>query len=669
MFRGWIIGSAAIALGTLCANAYANEPVIYTPEYFERFAPQTARDMVARIPGFTIRGREGGERGFGQASLNILINGRRPSSKSLGADAVLGRISVERVLRIEVVDGTALDIPGLTGDVANIITESFGITGNWELGARFEEGTQPQYPEVEVTTTLSRGDVTLTGSVDLGLFTRTTDGIEQFFDADDRLFEDRRERLVFERQDPEADFQLNWSPPSGSILNITGQIGVENENFDIRESFVAVGPGGRDGQSVLFVGEDGIEYELGADYSFAAGPESWGGTLKAIGLYAYENTDFINRFADFETGGTPFRQEFLQDVTETELIGRLEYTLGGGAWQVSSEYAYNELEAVNSLNGTDFPLVRVTEDRLQGALSHNRRLGAWDVQASLGAEYSELAVPSAAGAPSDTFFRPKGFLSGSRDLDAKHSIVLRAERQVGQLDFFDFVDEIDLEEGRDNAGNSRIVPDQTWLFEATLERTDPKGISGRINPQLAIIDDPIDRVRFADGTEGPGNLDSRAYFYGVAGNLTWVLDDAITPGLRAELSGQYIETDIEDPLTAERRRFNGAAVWNVNAELRYDIPGTPYGVQVNIDRLAPGIRQFRFDEVLEADFGWGSRVEVEHKDFAGMNLRVGLQNLFDQRVERERVFFAPDRLGVFDGRESRDRQRGLRLFVSLSDTF
>jgi len=118
-----------------------NETQTYTPDYFAQFQPITARDMLSRIPGFTLQGGGNGERGFGQANLNILINGRRPSSKSSDANDILGRITAQTVERIEIVDGTSLDIPGLTGQVANIITSTGKLSGNWEYVARFEEGT------------------------------------------------------------------------------------------------------------------------------------------------------------------------------------------------------------------------------------------------------------------------------------------------------------------------------------------------------------------------------------------------------------------------------------------------------------------------------------------------------------------------------------------------
>src|SRR5829696_8874902 len=57
------------------ATPTANKRV-YVPADFARFAPKTAFDMLAQVPGFTIRSADQ-ERGLGQASENVLINGQR----------------------------------------------------------------------------------------------------------------------------------------------------------------------------------------------------------------------------------------------------------------------------------------------------------------------------------------------------------------------------------------------------------------------------------------------------------------------------------------------------------------------------------------------------------------------------------------------------------------
>ncbi|MFN3607632.1 MAG: TonB-dependent receptor plug domain-containing protein, partial [Hyphomonas sp.] len=117
---------------------------IYAPADFAQYGPVTALDMVRRIPGFAIQSDDSGNRGFGQARGNVLINGQRVSAKSNGAETALGRIAVARVVRVEVLDGTQLDIPGLSGKVVNVITDGVGTTdGTWRYKIRLRENLPP----------------------------------------------------------------------------------------------------------------------------------------------------------------------------------------------------------------------------------------------------------------------------------------------------------------------------------------------------------------------------------------------------------------------------------------------------------------------------------------------------------------------------------------------
>ena len=99
---------------------------IYEVAAFARFAPQTALDMVRQIPGFVIT-ESSGDRGLGEATQNVLINGQRISGKSNDAETVLGRTPAQSVVRIEIVDGATLNIPGLSGQDLNLITKSSGL--------------------------------------------------------------------------------------------------------------------------------------------------------------------------------------------------------------------------------------------------------------------------------------------------------------------------------------------------------------------------------------------------------------------------------------------------------------------------------------------------------------------------------------------------------------
>src|SRR5206468_8468709 len=115
-----IPAAVAIAQAPTPGPAVATEKRIYTPADFARFAPKTAYDMLAQVPSFSIRSADQ-ERGLGQASENVLINGQRIAAKSGGAIDQLKRASASAVERIEIVQAASLGIPGLSGEVANVI--------------------------------------------------------------------------------------------------------------------------------------------------------------------------------------------------------------------------------------------------------------------------------------------------------------------------------------------------------------------------------------------------------------------------------------------------------------------------------------------------------------------------------------------------------------------
>ena len=146
--RGLRTSTAALALTAFPLSALAQEtgdmppPVatevpddgdreVYTPADFARFAPRNALDMLRQVPGFTIISQDQG-RGLGQANDNVLVNGERLSSKSDSVFDQLNRISTNRVERIEIVDGGTLGIPGLSGQVANVITKGAAVSGRFE---------------------------------------------------------------------------------------------------------------------------------------------------------------------------------------------------------------------------------------------------------------------------------------------------------------------------------------------------------------------------------------------------------------------------------------------------------------------------------------------------------------------------------------------------------
>src|SRR5947209_11490680 len=69
----------------------SSRTAVYDAAFFAQYAPRTALDIVQRIPGFTLdlgaNNNNNGNgpldiRGFAGVAGNVVINGRRPSTKS-----------------------------------------------------------------------------------------------------------------------------------------------------------------------------------------------------------------------------------------------------------------------------------------------------------------------------------------------------------------------------------------------------------------------------------------------------------------------------------------------------------------------------------------------------------------------------------------------------------
>lgn len=685
----------AIACLYISGTAFAQQPIVtaaleepnqsaaldsYAPEFFSQFQPNTALDMVERIPGFTLRS-SGSERGFGEAETNVLINGRRPSTKTQSANDILSQISARSVVHIELLDGASLDIPGLSGQVVNIVARAVDLSGNWRYAARFENGTEPQILEGEVNLSGTRGDLGFTVGLELGQFTFTEDSVETYFDTSRIVIEDRTEDVFLRNTNPSANLALTWTPQTGRfanhVANFNASIEMDNDNNGIREIYTAIDPTRTSGESFATIGEDEIEVEMSGDYAFPLQIGRFDGTLKFIALNQISDGENETVFVNAAAGQTAIRTAFAEDYKDGETIARAEYGFklnDSHDVQVSAEYAFNFLETEtrfeNNFVAPVLDTVRVEEDRFNARLTDSWQIQPdLSLQASIGAEYSSLQVVNPRSAARN-FFRPKGFAAISYKASDRYSIRAQVERSVGQLNFGTFVSDRSLADNLITAGNTQIKPSQSWDMSVEFERTDDTLLSGRIRPYLEVIEDPIDRVLIGNNAEGPGNLDS-AIRYGVDANATLLFDTLGVPGLRLELEGGIGDSNIDDPLTSVSRQVNFNEEYRYSLFARYDIPSSNFALtsQINNDESSPF---FRLDEVRTIDVHRPFlSLGVIHKNFFGMQLSVTGTNLLDNIViqERDRFLGADRRLGPLSLTERFERQRGRRLSIVLTDTF
>ncbi len=690
--HGFLLGSALVALlGSASVRAQvagvvpdASPPplvsgaVTYTPADFAQFAPRTALDMVERIPDFEIE-ETSGDRGLGQASENILVNGQRVAGKSNDARSELSRISARAVERIEIVDGATLGIPGLTGRVANVFVRSGRVEVQFNWLGQFRRNIEDQISVGAISASGRMGatDFTLSLSNSDGLrrggvgpeFTTNGDGSARFTIDQRASFHADRPRLA-------GSVKREWD--DGRILNAN----LAGELYLFTQRVTGVGVLASSG--TIFDDdfrrtEDDWSVEGGVDYQFPIGD----GRLKLIGLQRFEHGPTRGRFVTRERAPSTFffGSQFDQVADEGESVLRAEYgwNAGGGDWQVALEGAYNFLDVAASVGslqadgrflsaplagGTTF----VDEWRADASITRGWRLATGlTLQTTLGGEYSRIRQTSANGL-SRSFVRPKGSAALTWTASPRLTVNASIERRVGQLSFFDFSSDVDVQNNVATGGNARLVPEQSW--EAKVEATRSLGAAGSITVGgfADWISDLVDQVPLSATEEGIGNIDS-ARRWGVIARGTLLLDPLGLRGVRISANGTFSDSSVRDPLTGESRRISADDIRDWSVEFRHDIPGTAIAYGGFIGEDVNGT-VFRLDQLSRSILTRPlSSVYIEHKNVLGLTVRAGLRNVTGASDGITRTVYVDRRDGPVDFEESQRRRIHLIGTLSISGSF
>ena len=647
----------------------------YTQADFARFAPKTALDMLRQVPGFIIQEADE-RRGLGQATANVLINGQRFSGKTNDVVTELSRISAGNVTRIDIVDGATLDVPGLSGQVANILTSQTakGLSGSFAW--------RPQIRARRLPARLTNGEASLSGQTGTLEYTvsiandsqvQGNKGPEVVFTPAGDIIDRRDEKLRVRFEQPKISASLKRQGAGSDIANLNGSF--QLFHLDARELSLRSGPGQPDRERRFKEREREYNYEVGGDYEFGLGS----GRLKLIGLRRFEHSPYSQLLTiDFADGRPRAGDRFEQNADETETILRGEYRWKAGPadWQVSAEGALNKLDIANGLFSLNpagefvpVPLPNsvstVEEKRAEVMLSYGRPLSpTLSLQTAVGGEYSKLSQSGDAGL-TRMFYRPKGFVSLAWKASPRLDLSAKLEREVGQLNFFDFVASANVSGGTTNAGNANLVPQQSWNLE--VEGTRNFGAYGTATARLygRQITDIVDFVPIGATGQAPGNLDS-ASIYGVEWTSTLNFDPLGLKGAKLDLELLFQRTRLDDPVTGVNRPINENQQRRIFAAFRHDIPDSDwaYGGSYEEFRQAFGYRldqSFRF-LVKPGSLG----LFVENKDVFGLTVRGSVDNLLDQNESFERSFFDGRRTNPILFTEDRDRFYGPIFTLAIS---
>lgn len=658
---------------------------VYLPADFTRFAPKTALDMINNVPGFKIVAPDQNEevRGLGQANVNVLINGERLSLKSETIFDRLGKISAAKVTRIEIVDGASLKLPGLSGQVANIITTGGGISGQFSWEPRFRPGYAPARwfaGSASINGTAGKLEYTLSLSNPGG--TGAIKGPTDITDADGNLIEHREGHLSNVNNNPKISTSVKWDGPGSSVGNFSASY--QKGHFDLHSNEERTRTDGDDRHLDYDARERWYNYEIGGDFEFALGP----GRLKLIGLDRYEHSRYGEDFVLVPyDGDPPFGSRYANHADSGERIARGEYSwkMLGGDWQVSGEAAFNRYRGAAHLFDLDpagtfveipFPngTGGVTEDRYEGILTHSRQLTPkLSLQLAGGGEYSKIAQTGTQGL-TRTFQRPKGSASLAWTPEKGLDVSLKLARVVGQLAFEDFLAEVDLDDGTGTFGNVALVPPQSWELDLEAKKDLGRWGSTTLKFYGKRYQDYIDWIVFPGDVPGElvearGNID-KATLYGVDWTSTFNFDPIGWKGAKLDLRMNFDKSSIRDPLTGEDRQFSG---WNdtyINAMLRHDIPGSDWAWGGGFEAFN-NHPYYRLHEVgLDYEGPIYSQAFIENKDVFGLTVRLQAFNLTNGRhIVHRTVYDGYRQDGDVLFREDTDEAVGLIYTFSVKGTF
>ncbi len=623
---------------------------VYARAYFDRFAPKSALDMLSQVPGFAIREDDQG-RGLGQANTNVIINGQRIALKSESIGDRLQRISADKVERIEIVDGASLDIPGLSGQVANVVTSIGGVSGQFTWQTRFRPGyVEPEWfgGNVSVNGSTKTLEYSLALSNDNGR--GAAKGPTTLYDAAGTVIETRDGHIANVSDMPKLAGSLKWTGPGGSVANFNASYQRQYYDGISDEDRFPVGGVMRHRDYDQF--DRDWHYEIGGDFEFKLGP----GRLKLIGLERYDHDNYREDVTFIRADGSPSTGGRYVNRNESgEHIGRGEYSwkMLGGDFQLAAEAAFNRYNGVASIydlepdgSYTEIPFPAgtggVTEDRYEVVLTHGRQLASnLSLQLGIGGEYSKLSQTGANGL-TRSFRRPKGSLALAWAPAKNLDVSLKVARVVGQLSFGDFLARVDLDQGQDNAGNVELVPPQRWNIDFEVK----KGLGRWGTTDLTLfysgIDDYIDVIPLGGGLESTGNI-PHAYRYGLNWTSTFNLDPIGLKGAKIDSSLQLEKSRVDDPVGGFARYFSNYQDRHAEINFRHDIPRSSwaYGMGAQYDHRRPYWRLY------EVGFNYEGPIYtyafVENKDVFGLTVRAQLFNITNGHRYFSRTVYAGPR--------------------------
>jgi hypothetical protein len=654
-------------------DAGAPERVHYEASWFAQFAPRTALDMVNQTPGFSPDLRAGSRRGLSGAAGNVLIDGERPSAKSQTLQAILQRIPAKQVARIEILRGAEIDGDSSGAAVlANVVrTHSAGV-GAWSAGFEHAPRQEPA-PNGFLSWSDRIGPNDYAVGVSSNSFQRDLPGQRHVQDALGNVTMLRVDASPREYFQHAVNAELARAG-FGGRLALTGQAAYSR--YDEESTLLTASSAGDRLEDELIpytattrTNEGGLKFERSVD--------AWELTLAALVTRSRSKSDVSSTHRDRSfLVDSEFTQAVARDSGESIARVTASRNFANYRLEAGMEGALNTLDVRTALSqdlGAGWSAVhvpnanlRVREGRHEAFAGYLwRSQSPWSMEARLTAEMSRLNFAGDASRSTDLVYW-KPLLQAARLFGDRNQLQLRMFRDVGQLDFNDFVSAPSLADDVVNGGNPALRPEASWRAEFVADLRIGADTALGIKGFHYWLDDAVDLVPIgAPGMQidAPANIGE--------GTVTGV-DLTYSAPLPAIVTGGVIgfvatlqESEIADPITGELRTISDFQTSQLKAEFRQDITERRFAWGINYSRNSPS-KRFRRTEI---DIHSGSPsldLFFETTAIETLKVRLSALSILATPEFRERTFFAPDRAGAMAYTEIGERRPGRWWTLSLS---
>ena len=557
-----------LAVGGARGEGAPSGVLTYEAAFFADARPNTAYDMISRLPGFSFDDGNTA-RGFAGTAGNVLIDGQRPTSKTDDLQSILQRIPAADVERIEVIRGgtPGVDMHGQTV-VANVVRKkgnSTQIVVDVEDNIFLDGHT---VPNASVQYTHHAGDSTYEASL-----TRYGNFDDSVGNGYHTITDVATGAVTRDRAHTTGMGTGGGFTGAATVPLFTGQFKV---NLALQDTpFYS---------TATYFGQASTRYLI--DDSASSNAElglHWRGNLGAS--FELESL-FLQRLghqSDRNSSNEPGLDELFSSVSDTgESIIRntVRYQASDAlTLETGLEGAYNYLDGTTgyTMNGASVPLpdakAHVEEKRGEAFLQ-----GTWKIASDWLLEAGSRFETSAISEKSDTiqsrsFFYPKPRAVLTWSPDKETQVRLRYERVVGQLDFSNFVATGSLGSTGVTAGNSNLRPDQRTQYALSFERHFwDKGalVATLMHEEITDVVDLVPVAGPSGSFDAPGNIgNGQNNEFDLV--LTVPLDRIGVPHGLITSTNTWSLSSVPDPVTGAHRVISGERPQNLQLNFTQDI--------------------------------------------------------------------------------------------------